>query len=199
MDDQVKRLVRENRQVGHVALDRLNRQPIPLGYETILIELLRRVIEHSYDRSRCRKQRPLLSATRGQAQCCSAPQRREPSKTSERAWSASIPIQTLAPSGLLNDFFCHRASPAILLPNSFVPGSPVVRKNVLGFHNDPRLPSCVPVPFIYPPMRLREASSSRTLLSGTQLMRPSTFDISSGEFPLRRSSRFFCSTHSLLW
>jgi hypothetical protein len=68
MEDEVEAIVGEPREVGHVALDRLQIQHLALGDEPVLAELPGRVVKHGDVRARRREDRPLLPATRGETQ-----------------------------------------------------------------------------------------------------------------------------------
>jgi hypothetical protein len=60
MEDEIEALVGEPREVGHVALDRLQDERVALGDELVLPQLPRRVVQHGHVRARRREDGSLL-------------------------------------------------------------------------------------------------------------------------------------------
>jgi hypothetical protein len=74
VDDQVEAAVGEHGQVGHVALDVLDREPLPVGDEPVLRELIRAVVEDRDVRPGGGQDRPLLPPAAGETQHVDASQ-----------------------------------------------------------------------------------------------------------------------------
>jgi hypothetical protein len=78
VDDQVELFIAEHRQVGHVALDPGQVQPIPLSDRLILGQFTARGIDHDDLSARRCQYRPVLPAAAGQAQDAPAADIAEP-------------------------------------------------------------------------------------------------------------------------
>ena len=124
MEDEPERLVREDREVAHVALDRLECQPVARGDLPVAGQLKGRVVEDSDPCARGRQDRPLLAASRRQAQDVEPRERREPVARDRFRWSEHH--RPLAPPCGRYDLWADRDGPAIPGLDLAVPGAAVV-------------------------------------------------------------------------
>lgn len=68
MHDEVEAAVCEHTEVGHVTLDGVQLEPVTRRYAPVLLELAGSVVEDGDARTRRSQDRPLLPATRGEAE-----------------------------------------------------------------------------------------------------------------------------------
>ena len=128
MHDQVERFVRKHRQIGHIALHGCDRKSLPLGDETILTQLPRRIIEQRDDCPRRGEHWSLLSAPGSKAQRRRPRECREPIHR-HRPGRRQQQLE-LAASRPLDRLFADRNCPRVLRFDISVPGRSIVGTNV---------------------------------------------------------------------
>src|SRR5262245_21803953 len=101
MYHQLETLIGEDLEVAHIALDRFDREALALGYQSILSELSRGVIEHGHPRARGGKHGRLLATGPCETKCSDALERRKPiPRDSSTGGQDNFPVP--APSRLHN-------------------------------------------------------------------------------------------------
>src|SRR5215203_5697209 len=124
VEDEVEALVRKQREVSHIPLDRSQVEPLALGDQAVLCQLPRRVVQHGDVRARRREYRGLLPAARSEAEDIRALEVREPVLRDR----FGLREQDLPPAltGGLDDVGADRDGPLVAALDLSVPGFPVV-------------------------------------------------------------------------
>lgn len=128
MEYQAKRVVRETGQVSHIALHEIQSQAVPLGHQSVLLKLSRRVVQDN-DSSACSGQkRSLLASGGGEAQRRHFGKLRKPLPgNGPRRRQHHVKG---AAAGGVHGFGTYWLRPAIALVDASVPGVAIVSTNI---------------------------------------------------------------------